>query len=223
MACTGAYAAAWQFAAFFCSGALYSRVDDSGGAGNAMLTDSQQDFATSGIEANRGMILYNLTDGSSGPVTTVTLHTLTATLAGGTTDLWDDGDEYRIVTLDSQEIATIDHYLSIAASDLHAAMAANGMCDCNLAGWAEGFLQKLNIIDAASYYQCKCGQPRLTDDMRQSYLDWCSTQLELIRMGKLELCGGETGIEYPVVGWAQYSFTERNAAQLIVNRLLEIG
>lgn len=219
MACAGAYAASWQFASFWCSGALYSRVDDSGGVGNAFLTDSQVNFSTSGIEANVGMILYNVTDGSSGPVMAVALHALTATLAGGLTNLWNDGDVYRIVTINAQEIATIGHYLDVAASDIHAAMAANGMCDCPLARWATGYLQKLNIIDAAAYYQCKCGQPSLTDDMRQSYLDWCSTQLENIRMGKLELCQGETGVEYPAVGWAQYSFTDRNTAQLILNRL----
>jgi len=211
MACNGAYAEAWQFASFFCSAGLLSSVDNSGGAGNAFLTDSQVDF-TAFIEANVGMILYNVTQSTSGPVTAVTQTTLTAT---GVT--WNDGDTYRIATLNAQEIATIELYLDIAAADLHAAMAQSGMCDCSLASWAPGFLQKLNIIDAASYYQCSCGQPNMSDELRGRYLDWCSTQLEAIRTGNLELCSGHTGSDFPSVGWAQQGWTDWATAEIIYN------
>ena len=211
MACTGRYAEAWQFSSFFCTGGLLSRIDDSGGAGNAFLTDSQATF-TNSVEANVGMVLYNVTQSTSGPVTAVTQNTLTAT---GVT--WDDGDTYRIVTINAQEIATIELYLDIAAADLHAAMAQSGMCDCTLASWATGFLQKLNIIDAASYYQCPCGQPDMSDELRGRYLDWCSTQLEAIRTGNLELCQGHTGSDFPAMGWAQQGWTPHATAEIIFN------
>ena len=214
MACTGRFAEAYQFGAFFCTGVILQNVDDSGGAGNAFLTDSTVNFtaAASRVEANVGMILYNTTAGTNGPVTAVTAHTLTAT---GVT--WDDGDGYRIVLIDAIERSTIELYLDIAASDLHAAMAQSGMCDCTLASWARGFLAKLNIIDAASYYQCTCGQPKMTDEMRGRYLDWCSTQLEAIRTGALELCDGATGSEFPAVGWAQQGWTPQITAEIIFN------
>ena len=213
MACTGRYADSWQFAAFFCTSALLSGSDDSGGVANAFLTDSTTgSFIEHGVQANVGMILYNTTAGTSGPVTAVTATTITAT---GVT--WDDGDAYRIVMIDAVERSTIEHYLNIAASDIHVAMAQSGMCDCNLASWASGFLEKLNIIDAASYYQCPCGQPNMTDELRGRYLDWCSGQLEAIRKGELDLCQGATGSDFPAVGWAQQGWNNWATSEIIYN------
>ena len=214
MACTGRYAEAWQFASFFCTGVILNGVDDSGGAGNAFLTDTTINFLAPAneVEANVGMVLYNTTAGTSGPVTAVTTNTVTAT---GVT--WDNGDAYRIVLIDAIERSTIELYLDVAAADLHAALAASGACDCTLASWAVGFLAKLNIIDAASYYQCKCGQPAMTDELRGRYLDWCSEQLAAIRDGRLELCDGETGSEFPAVGWAQQGYTDWATAEIIYN------
>ena len=218
MACSGRWAEAWQFAGFFCTGALISGVDDSGGAGNAFVTDSTKDFLRLGVEANVGMVLYNTTDNTNGPVTAVTTTTITAT---GIT--FDDGDEYRIVTIDGVEISTIEGYLNIAASDLHAAMAASDQCDCNLASWAQDYLEKLNIIDAAAYYQCKCGQPQMTDEMRGRYLDWMSEQLVAIRRGEIELCHGATGADWPAISWAEQTLTDFNRARIINNRFKRYG
>lgn len=216
MACSGRYAEAWQFASFWCIGTLLSRLHD--GANNAgVLTDSQIDFEEQGIEANKGMVVYNVTDGSSGVVAAVSGHTLTATLTGGTDNDWDTNDRYRIVTIDSHEIATIELYLDIAASDIHSALAASGACDCTLASWATMYLQKLNIIDATTYYQCPCAKPNISDDQRQAYLEWMNAQLELIRQSKIELCSGATGAEFPAVGFAEMSLTEFAAARLVYN------
>jgi len=217
VACAGAYASAWQFAAFWCLAGLRVGFDDSGGAGNAALTDSTVNFQEPGyvIYANQGMVLYNVTQGTSGPVTAVTTHTLTAT---GVT--WDDGDAYRIIPLNGHEIATIDFYLGVAASDIHAALAATGQCDCTLAAWGGAYLEKLNVIEAAAFYQCTCARPNISDEMRQAYMQWATNELQNIRMGNIDLCQGATGREYPAVGWAEYSFTEGNWRRLIINRRL---
>ncbi len=45
-----------------------------------------------------GMTIYNITDGSSGVIISVTTNTVTATLAGGTGNDWDIADEYVIGT-----------------------------------------------------------------------------------------------------------------------------
>ena len=210
--CTSRWAEVYHFAGFWCLSSIVTGTDNSGGAANAFLTDSTKNFPNLGIRANVGMILYNLTADTSGPVTAVTTARLTAT---GVT--WDDGDSYRIVALDGAEIATVELYLDIAASDIHAALAANGACDCVLADWALGFLQKLNVIDAAAYYQCPCAKPVLSDEMRGRYLDWMSMQLDLIRTGQLELCAGETGSDFPAVGWAEQGLTVFNTAKIISN------
>ena len=186
--------------------------DDSGGGPNASLQDADGHFVTNSVAANVGMILYNVTTGLSGAVTAVTETTITAT---GVT--WTDGDEYRIVTITGEEIAIIEQYLDVAASDLHAALAASGACDCTLAPWATAYLEKLNIIDAASWHQCDCGQPQMSDQRKQSLMDWCSAQLLAIRLGQLELCDGETGSDFPAIGWAEQSLTDFSTAEIIYN------
>ncbi|MFA5323888.1 MAG: hypothetical protein WC373_14550, partial [Smithella sp.] len=54
-------------------------------------------------------------------------------------------------------LALIEAKLDIAASDIHAALASVGACDCTLATWATNYLIKLNVIDAAVIQQCPCG------------------------------------------------------------------
>ena len=212
MACSGRYSTADSFAAFWCIGNLINGLDDSGGAGNAFLTDSVMDFISSGVKANQGMVLYNTTQATQGPVTAVTNTMLTAT---GVT--WDNGDAYQITMITAAERSTIEHYLNIAASDIHAAMAASGACDCTLASWATGLLEKLNIIDAAAYYTCSCGAPSMSDERKASLLDWMSQQLLMIRRGEIELCHGATGSDFPAIGWAEQSLTDFATAQIIVN------
>jgi len=102
-------------------------------------------------------------------------------------------------------------------------MAAQGMCDCTLAPWAEMFLAKLNIIDAAIYHKCPCARTKLSDDMRQAFLNWITNELTNIRTGRIELCAGETGAEFPYVSWAQMGTTEFAQVNIIVNDILRNG
>jgi hypothetical protein len=214
--CTGRFAEAWEYAIIVCVGAVIKRIH-TGADGAAVLTDSQVDFVTGGVLADVGMVLYNVTDGSSGAVTAVTPHTLTATLTGGTDNDWDAGDVYRIVTINALEIATIEQYLDIAASDVHSALAASGACDCTLASWATAYLKKLNIYDALSYYLCPCGKVKMSDEARAAYLAWAENQFSLLRKGEIEVCAGETGSDFPALDWADQSVTEFAAARIISN------
>jgi hypothetical protein len=214
--CSGRYATAQEYAMFWCATGMLVGTHD-GVDGAAILNDVHIDFAASGVEANVGMVVQNITDGSEGVITAVSGSTVTATLSGGTDNHWDTGDVYRIVLLDASEAAVIELYLDIAASNLHAALAASGACDCTFASWAAGFLKKLNIVEAAAFHHCKCADPNLTDDMRSAYLEWATNQIELIRNGKLELCSGATGAEFPAVDFAEQGLTEFNAARIIAN------
>lgn len=215
MTCTGRYAEAWQFASFWCSSSIASGVDDSGLPPlHATLGDSQANFVNAGAKANVGMILYNLTAGTNGPVTAVTQTSLTAT---GVT--WTVGDQYRIVFINTSERATIENYLNITANDIHAARSQTGACDCALQEWALDYCAKINIIEAAAFYTCTCGSPQLTADDRKAYLEWASAQLELIRTGKIELCEGHTGTEYPAFDTVEQAWTDFNAVRIIQNRI----
>ena len=213
MACDSRYAQAWQFTTFFCPATILKGQDRSGGIANPSLLDTQADFVAGAIHANKGYALYNLTTGLSGPVTAVTQTTLTAT---GVT--WTDGDLYRIAALSGVEIAALESALDIAASDLHAALAAANACSCTFSTWAEAYLAKLNIIDAAVFYNCTCGNTRLSDDLKTQYMTWVQTQLDLIRTGNIELCSGETGADFPAIDWAEQAVTAFAAAEIYVNR-----
>lgn len=221
MACDGAYASAWAFAAFWCIESLIAGSDDSGGAGNASLQDSDVNFVSLGVEAGKGMILYNTTQGTSAPVTAATATTLTATGV-----MWDDGDAYRIVTLTEAERAVVEQYLNMTAANIHAAIAQTGGCDCTPASWASSgnmdgadFLGKLNIVEAGVFYKCTCVGPSLTEEQRRTWLEWSDRQLTLLREGEIDICDGATGINYPSFGWAAQGLTARNEAKIIRNRI----
>ena len=211
MPCTGRYAEAWQFAAWSCPGNVLKGQDRLAGIAHAALTDTQADF--SDIHANMGYVLYNLTTNLSGVVTAVTTTTLTAT---GVT--WTIGDLYRIAILTGNEIAAIESVLDIAATDLHAVLAAANACSCTFATWADAYLAKLNIIDAQVFYNCNCGGDKLSEEEKARNQTWVQTQLDLIRTGNIELCSGATGADFPAIDWAETSDTAFAAAEIIINR-----
>ena len=70
----------------------YIGVHD-GGDGDAALSVSGRNWTVNELV---GFTVYNKTDGSSGAVTANTSTTVTATLAGGTDNDWDDDDEYIV-------------------------------------------------------------------------------------------------------------------------------
>ena len=60
----------------------------------------------------------------------------------------------------------------------------------------------------------------MSDDTRARYQDWAQLQLDMIRDGRLELCAGETGSDYPYVGYAEQGWTEAAQVQIIANDIL---
>lgn len=218
MPCNGPWADAYDFASFWCVAGLDTGVDDSGLAGQAFLTDTTVNFIQMGVEA--AMIIHNITDGSGGFIVNVTATTIVAILTGGTGNDWDDGDIYRIVGINANEQAQIETYLAIAASDIHAALAATGACDCSLAAWATEYLRKLNVIDAAVIHACPCGRAMVNEAMKGTWLEWLDRQFELLRTGAIDVCDGATGADFPAIGWAQQSVTEFAAARIILDDIL---
>jgi hypothetical protein len=214
MPCTGRYAEAWEFVAFWFTGVVWTSNDRSvGGVGNANLFDDQVNFNERGSTvANTGQWLWNLTQGTDGPIVEVVDNNRIR--ADGV--VWDSGDSYRISLLTSQEKGQIEVALDIAASDVHAALAASAQCDCTWSAWSANLASKLNIVDAAAYYQGKCGSPKFTNDQRQGYLAWMSDQLRQIRMSEIDLCAGATGADFPAVGWAEQVTTEFSRAEIIL-------
>jgi hypothetical protein len=212
MTCLSRYADAWQFSIFFCPASTMKGLDNGGGVGVASLTDNQANFQNLGIHPNQGMILYNLTTGLSGPVTAVTPTTLTATGV-----LWTNGQAYRITALTGSEIAAIEMYLEITAADINAALAATNSCACTWQSWVPGWLDKLNIIEAAAFYSCPCGRPNVSDDARNNLLLWATEQLKALRDGEVAVCEGDTGKNYPAVAWAEIAHSDWEAAQIINN------
>lgn len=69
---------------------------DHDGANNAaVLTDTSQSWT---VNEFAGDLVVNLTDGSQATIISNTSNTITATLAGGTDNDWDIGDEYDVET-----------------------------------------------------------------------------------------------------------------------------
>lgn len=220
MGCPERYAEAWQFSSFWCAGNLLAGCDTSGKTGQAYLTDDQVNFLTKGVKANLGMILYNLTTGAQGVVTAVEENKLTARLSGGAGALgnkWTGGDNYRITLLTGLERAQIEHFLNITAGEISGALAAVGACGCALSDAGAALVKQINIINAANFYTCSCSGPKLEEAERTQLRFWAKDQLELIRTGKIDPCGG-VGSEYPAFGSVELALTEMNAARIVANR-----
>lgn len=120
---------------------------------------------------------------------------------------------------DPDVVSQVNIFLTIAASDIHAAMAAQGMCDCTLADWATTYLKKLNIVDALILHDCPCGN-RPTQAEKERKAIWIEKQLDLIREGKLTLCAGDTGADFPAWGVSEMTYTSWNEAQILANEQL---
>ena len=214
MSCDARFAEPWQYASFFCSSSIQYGEDDSGGAANLFLTDSIGDFIKLGMKANVGQRLYNLTSGLDGLVTAVTATTLTAT---GVT--WDDGDEYRVTTMDRRKESAIKRYLDSTAGRIQIALQTVGACDCTFSTAGASFLADLNVRLAGIYHECPCGGPNLNIDEKRLYMEGAAGDLEAIRSGELEVCAGETGTSYPAVGSAAIGWTEFSQAEIIENKM----
>jgi len=214
MTCSGRYSEAWEFSQFWCITTVLSGSHGGAGPNDAALLDNTQNFPQAGVSSTDGMVLYNLTQSTSGVVTAVTLNTITA--AGVT---WAAGDLYRIATLTASEIANLEHWLDVAASDIHAALAATDQCDCTWSSWGAVYVKKLNIIDAASYPHCRCGKSNIGANERQNLLQWMSEQLKGIATGEIDLCSGATGKNWPAVGYADQAYTEFQAAEMIIKSI----
>jgi hypothetical protein len=119
-------------------------------------------------------------------------------------------------TLDIQKEATINRQLTITAGAIHAAMSASDQCDCALADWAANYLKHLNIILAAATQDCPCST--ISSDEKAAYLAFVNAELEKIRTGQVDVCGG-TGKDYPAYGAIQYNLNIFNKAQIIQDRL----
>lgn len=214
MPCNGRYSEAWEFALFWFTGVVWTGADRSiGGVGNANLFDSQVNFPDRGVTANSGMWLWNLTKNTDGPITSVIDNNTIA--ATGVT--WDSGDIYRVSMITTLERGQIEGALDIAASDIHLALAASAQCDCTWSSYSTQFASKLNIVDASSYYQGKCGSPKFTNEQRQGYLQWMNEQLRQIRTSETDLCAGATGADFPAVGYAEQVTTEFSRAEIVWN------
>ena len=90
----------------------------------------------------------------------------------------------------------IEMYLDMAAGNIHASLAAVNACDCTLASWATEYLKKINLLEAGTLAQCRCVGTNLTVEGRRLWLEWTDRQLELIRLGNIEVCEGETGSDW---------------------------
>ena len=209
MACTGRYAEAWQFAAFWCDTQLLIGAHEGAGPADVALQDTTVNFINAGALEGVGQLLYNTTASTSGVITAVTATTLTAT---GVT--WDAADAYRAAFLSASERVQLEHYLNISAGDIYAALGSVNACDCTYSDWGANFLAELNIVLARVFYDCPC-VTNLTSEQREMYSTMANNRLEMIRSGEIDVCEGATGSKWPVVDWAEIGSTEFAQADII--------
>lgn len=118
-------------------------------------------------------------------------------------------------TYDASKEAVINAQLTMTAGAIHAAMSASNQCSCDLEAWAEQYLKHLNIILTAATQDCPCST--ISNEEKAAYLAFVNTELEKIRTGQVDVCGG-TGMDYPAFGSIELGLNVFNKAQIIQNR-----
>ena len=132
----------------------------------------------------------------------------------------EDFAHFWCITVSPDEESHLNRMLTLAATPIHAARAANGGCDCSLASWADTYLMMLNCMLAAATYNCKCSNLTLTTEEKANLLEATREDLTNIRQGNIELCDGETGAEFAVTGWAEQGVTLFSRIDIITNDIL---
>lgn len=123
-------------------------------------------------------------------------------------------------TVSSEDEPQINFALRLSANRINMARQAQGACDCNLSTASAEYLKWLNCLLALALHNCKCTNLRVTPETKQLYLEASMADLELIQTGKIELCEGETGADFPYTGWADQGTTEFAQVRIIVNDIL---
>ncbi len=211
MTCSGRYAEAIDFATSFCVQRLLTGLDQGAGLGHATITSTAWDFIAQDVKI--GSPVYNVNDEKYGKVTNVAQYVLQVS---GVT--FDNGDAFLVLPISSNEVASIEHFLNIAAGAIHVARQAANACTCALSAGAALYLRDLNCIIAAVRHNCSCGSANLDSATRVAYLTYANEQLALIRNGSIELCDGYAGADYPAFGFVQRGYTPHGQAQIIINR-----
>jgi len=125
-------------------------------------------------------------------------------------------DFFCIGTLSATETAAVESALDLASGDIHVARQSVDACDCTISAGVAMLLARLNIILAGVFRNCPCAPVGLTDAQSQYYLTWATERLIAISSGRWELCEGETGSDFPAVGWAEHAGTEFSRAETIL-------
>jgi hypothetical protein len=119
--------------------------------------------------------------------------------------------EYWCITtpaeLTPEQISMIESALRRAAGVINMSVLAQGAGNCPFSTSAEQMLRQIGYVMAAVAYNCRCGSPNMDAAEKQMWLNWVSDQLTLIREGKIELCEGETGRDFPDIGVAEVGWT----------------
>ncbi len=130
-----------------------------------------------------------------------------------------DFQSYWDIEIDAEAEADVNRRLEMAASNVHVAMLSVDACDCALSATAEEWIKQLTLVLQAVLFPVFCG-PEFTDAENDRLLRWANEQLDQIKSGTIELCDGETGSSFPVIGWAQRASTEFAAAEIIVKDIM---
>lgn len=120
--------------------------------------------------------------------------------------------------LTEAETNAINNKLNMAAGQINGARLAAGMTGCTLSDEAQTYLAFLNIILAAAMTACPCGQARLSEEEQEQWLDWARTEIERIADGKVPLCQGDSGADFPYLAAAEINYNGFTEAQIVWNQ-----
>ena len=112
----------------------------------------------------------------------------------------------------------IETTLDLAAGHIDGARASVGAAGCAVSTAVADQLKMVNAIFAAVVWSCPCSRA-LTEEAKDRLLPYAQSVVEAIVSGVLEVCEGETGINFPAIALPQIAWNDAIAAEIYNNYL----
>ena len=126
------------------------------------------------------------------------------------------------MAIDADARLTIETLLDRAAGPIDAARLSVGASSCTVSTSVSHTLELVNAIFAAVIWNCPCA-PAMPEEAKDRQLNWAQSIVDAIGSGELEVCEGETGVNFPAVALPQIGWNDAIAAEIYHNYLTRTG
>jgi len=112
----------------------------------------------------------------------------------------------------------IETTLDLAAGHIDGVRASVGADTCTVSTSVSHMLEQVNAIYAAVVWNCPCSRS-IEGAAKDRLMEWATNICDSIANGSLEVCEGETGVNFPAAAMPKVAWNDAVAAEIYLNYL----